>query len=175
VGTLHHGLFLSAKSPSILHGFSDADWAGNKDDRSSTSAYILFLGSHPISWSSKKQRVIAKSSTEAEYRALSMAASELCWVQNLLRELRVSTPQPPVLYCDNLGTTYVAAKPVFHSRMKHLEIYYHFVRTMVLDKQLRVAHVSSKDQLADVLTKPLSRHDFEQLRGKIGVSAPSPS
>jgi hypothetical protein len=94
----------------------------------------------------------------------------MCWVRTLLQEIAVYLPQVPIIYCDNLGATYLSAKPVFHSRMKHLEIDYHFVRTMVQRGQLRVSHVSSKDQLADILTKAVSRYDFERMRGKIGVS-----
>ncbi|KAH0638936.1 hypothetical protein KY285_035522 [Solanum tuberosum] len=124
---------------------------------------------------SKKQRTVARSSTEAEYRSAASTAAELCWVQNLLKEISLSLSGPPVIHCDNLGGTYLSTNPVFHSRMKHLEIEYHFVRSMVQRGQLRVAHISIKDQLADLLTKPLSRHDFERFLSKIGVSDRPPS
>ncbi|XP_019262365.1 PREDICTED: uncharacterized protein LOC109240184 [Nicotiana attenuata] len=139
----------------------------NRDDRSSTTAYIVFLGCNPVSWSSKKQRAVARSSTEA----IASATADLCWVKNLLQELSVTLHQPPVIYCDNLGATYVCANPDFHSRMKHIEIDYHFVRSLVQRGLLRVSHVSSKEQLADLLTKPLSNQDFERLRSKIGISS----
>ncbi|KAF2322200.1 hypothetical protein GH714_008569 [Hevea brasiliensis] len=138
-------------------------------------AYVVFLGKNPISWSSKKQRVVAKSSTEAEYRSISATASELCWIRNLLLELAVPLSKPPVIYCDNLGATYVTTKPIFHSRMKHLEIDYHFVRQLVQLGKLRVSHISSQDQLADVLTKALPRSDFGRFLSKIGVSDQPPS
>ncbi|OIT39145.1 putative mitochondrial protein [Nicotiana attenuata] len=173
IGTIDHGLFMHKNSSLDLHAFSDADWAGNKDDRTSTSAYVIFLGKNPISWSAKKQHSVARSSTEAEYRSVAATAAKLCWLRNLFKELSLSSLQPPVIYCDNLGSTYLAANPVFHSKMKHLEVDYHFVRSLVRQGFLHVVHVSTKDQLADALTKPLARPDFERLRSKIGVLAPS--
>lgn len=169
-GTLDHGLLLRRDSPLSLHAFSDADWAGNQDDCTSTSAYVVFLGSNAISWCSRKQRSVAKSSTEAEYKAVALAASEVLWLSSLLRELSVTSPEPPVIYCDNIGATYLCSNPVFHTRMKHIAIDFHFVRERVQRGQLKVSHVSSSDQLADSLTKPLSRTRFAFLRSKIGVS-----
>ncbi|KAK0605174.1 hypothetical protein LWI29_023729 [Acer saccharum] len=169
-GTLGFGLVLHRNSSFSLHAFSDADWAGNQDDRSSTSAYVVFLGSNAISWCSRKQRSIARSSTEAEYRAVATTASEVIWLSSLLKELLIPAPSPPVIYCDNIGATYLCSNPVFHSRMKHIAIDFHFVREKVQSNQLRISHVSSSDQLADSLTKPLSRTRFCLLRSKISVS-----
>ncbi|KAL6318465.1 hypothetical protein AAG906_041234 [Vitis piasezkii] len=92
--------------PLHLHAFSDADWAGNKDDRMSTSAYIVFLGHNPISWASKKQRSVARSSIKTEYEAIASIATELSWIRSLLMEITISLPQQPTIYCDNVGTTY---------------------------------------------------------------------
>lgn len=175
VGTFDFGLSLHKETSVDLHAFSDADWAGNQDDRKSTGAYVIFLGKNPIAWSSKKQKTVARSSTEAEYKSVASTAADLVWVRNLLEELQVTCQKPPVIYCDNLGATYVAANPVFHSRMKHVEIDYHFVREQVQNGSLRVCHVSTKEQLADLLTKPLSVSDFCKLRSKIGVTNRSPS
>ena len=97
------------------------------------------------------------------------------WIANLLRELRFPITTTPTLYCDNIGATYLAANPVFHSRMKHLALDYHFVRELAQRKYLRVSHVSSKNQLADALTKPLPRARFHDLFVKIGLSPTSPS
>lgn len=168
-GTLDHGICLRQNSPLALHPFSNADWAGNKDDYTSTSAYIVYLGHNPISWSSKKQRTVARSSTEAEYRSVASTAAEIRWLCSLLMELGITLPQPPVIYCDNVGATNLCSNPVFHSRMKHVALDYHFIREQVLSGLLRVSHVSATDQLADALTKPLARQQFDILKVKIGL------
>lgn len=141
----------------------------------STNAYIIFLGSHPVSWTTKKQSGVARSSTEAEYRAVANTASELRWVVSLLLEFGVPIAQTPTMYCDNIGATYLCANPVFHSRMKHITLDYHFVRGQIQHGLLRVTHVSTHDQLADGLTKPLSRAPFQSSRTKIGVTLAPPS
>jgi histone deacetylase 1/2 len=156
-------------NPLSLHAFSDSDWAGNKDDFTSTSAYIVYIGRNPISWSSKKQRTVARSSTEAEYRSVAATAAELNWISSLLTELRIALPQTPVIYCDNIGATNLCSNPVFHSRMKHVAIDFHFIREQVQNGILRVSHVSSDDQLADALTKPLPKSRFLSLKSKIGL------
>ncbi|KAK0600289.1 hypothetical protein LWI29_013436 [Acer saccharum] len=99
-GSLNHGLLIHRSSSNALHAFADADWAGEPDDRRSTTA----------------------STTEAEYRAIASTATELTWVGHLLSELQIQVPDPPVIYCDNVGATYVCANPIFHSRMKHLQL-----------------------------------------------------
>lgn len=170
-GTLHMGLTIHANSPSTLHAYSDADWARDKDDYISTTAYIVYLGRNPISWTSRKQKTRARSSTEAEYRAVAATTAELLWIMNLLLELGHDNATPPVVYCDNAGATYVCANPVFHSRMKHLALDYHFVRENVQHGKLRVSYISTQDQLADALTKPLPRTTHEHLIRKIGLSS----
>ena len=167
--TLHHGLLLHRQSPLIIHGFSDFDWAINLDDHTSTTTFVLYLGKNPISWCSKKQRTVPRSFTEAEYRAVASITTEVNWVQSLLRELHVTLPSPPTRYCDNVGATYVCANLVFHSQMKHIAIDYHFVRDQVFKGLLRVFNISTKDQLADALTKPLSSQRFDYLRSKIDI------
>ncbi|KAL3733972.1 hypothetical protein ACJRO7_023338 [Eucalyptus globulus] len=169
-GTLFHGLHLRCDTRPMLHAYTDADWAGNIDDRTSTSGFVIYIGANPISWSSRKQQSVAWSSTEAEYRAIAMASAELIWVKSLLQELGIHMDTAPSLYCDNIGATYVCANPIFHSRMKHIEIDYHFVRELVKASKMRVSHISTHDQLADILTKPLSRLRTIQLRDKMDVS-----
>nr|XP_043615796.1 uncharacterized protein LOC122587696 [Erigeron canadensis] len=169
-GTIYHGLFLKKSSPFELTAFSDSDWGGVSTAGRSTTAYLIYLGGNIISWKSARQKSVSRSSTEAEYKALANAAAELAWVENLLKDLGVSVNVPPRLFCDNTGATYLCANPVYHSRMKHVALDYHFVREKVAAGTLRVHHINSKDQLADALTKPLSRAPFLQLRSKIGVS-----
>ena len=174
-GTSNYGIFLHSQSLLILHAFSDANWASNKDNRSFTSVFLVYLGKHLVSWSSKKQRSIARSSTKAEYRSIASATAEIQWIQNLLHEIFISLPRQLVVYCDNLRATYLAANPIFHSRMKHLEVDYHFVQSLVQKGQLRMSHISGKDQLADLFTKHLPSSTFANLRCKIGVSDRPPS
>ncbi|XP_019095028.1 PREDICTED: uncharacterized protein LOC109130205 [Camelina sativa] len=170
-GTKDRGIFLCRNNTISLHAFSDDDWGGNKDDYTSTGAYIIYLGSHPVAWSSKKQKSVSRSSTEAEYRAVADTTSELCWVVSLLQELGLKFVTQPVIYCDNVGATYLAANPVFHSRMKHVALDYHFIRELVQSGFLRVSHVFTKDQLAGALTKPVSRSLLSVNLSKIGLSS----
>ncbi|KAJ8763992.1 hypothetical protein K2173_004863 [Erythroxylum novogranatense] len=129
----------------------DVTMTVNKADRKNTSAYIVFHGSNPISWVSRKQRTVARSSTDSEYRALAAAASEVYWLQCLLRELNYTLPTTPRVWCDNVSATYLAANPVFHSL---------------------VSYISTVDQLADALTKPLSKPRFLLMRDKLMVLFP---
>lgn len=108
-GTPKHGIFLSSKNTISLHGFYDADWAGDIDDFVSTNAYVMYLGNHPISWFSKNQRGVARSSTKAEYCAVANAASEIWWICSIMTDLGLSLPTSHVLYSENIGATYLCA------------------------------------------------------------------
>lgn len=140
--------------------FSDADWTGDTNDYVSTNAYVLYLGSNPISWSSKKQQGVARSSTETEYKTVANTASEICWLCSILQELGIRLLVTPVIYCDNIGATYLCTNPVFYSRKKHIALDYYFIRNLIQSGALHVSHVSTHDQLADTLTKPLVRSKF---------------
>jgi len=168
--TIFHGISIQKNVNPLLTCYLDADWAGNLDNRSSTSAYLIMLGSNLFSWSSRKQCAIARSSIEAEYCALATAASESMWILSLFTEIKFSLPQSPLLLCDNLGATNLSFNHVQHSRMNHIQINLHFVRDLVQKNFLTVRHVHTNDQLADLLTKPLSKQCTDFLKHKIGLT-----
>ena len=155
------GLHIQKSYSMTLSGFSDADWAGSVDDRRSTGGFAIFLGANLISWSARKQATVSRSSTEVEYKSMANATAELIWLESLMAELDIKLRQPPCLWCDNLGATYLSANSVFHARAKHIEIDFHFVRERVVNKQLQVRLVSTHDQLADGFTKALPVKKFE--------------
>jgi len=173
--TIEYTFCIHKLSSHQLIAFSDSDWAGCPDDHKSTSGYCVFLGKNLISWSSKKQPTVSCSSTESEYKALANAFAELIWIQTLLNELRISPPCAPTLFCDNIGATYLTFNPIYHARTKHIEIDYHFVRDQVTDKLLNVRFISGKDQIADVLTKPLPASWFLLLASNLNVRPPTSS
>ena len=131
------------------------------------------MGPNLISWSSKKQPTVARSSTQSEYRSMAITTCEIAWLSILIKELKISQKHPPILWCDNLGATYLTANPLFHARTKHTAIDFHFVREKVAAKQLDVQFICSFDQLADVLTKPLSMSRFTSMKDKLVVHSSS--
>jgi Reverse transcriptase (RNA-dependent DNA polymerase) len=168
-GSLNHGLHLQPSDHLAIHAFIDSDWAGCPDDRMSTAGYLVFFGNNLVSWCSKKQSTVARSTTEAEYRAIAMVTAEVTWLQSLIHELGFDVPSP-VLWCDNLGATFLAANLIFHARTKHIELDFHFMREKVAAGTIQVRFICSKNQLVDVLTKPLSVTRFNSLKSKFTVA-----
>ena len=162
-------LLIKKCSPSQIYTYSDADWAGCQDDRKSTLGYCIFLGKNLLSWSSKKQSTISRSSIEAEYKAIANVIAEILWIQSLYRELAISLSTAPLIYCDNIGVTYLSSNPAFHAYTKYIEINYYFVRDLVAEKALIVKFISSHDQIANILTKPLVFRRYCMLRSNLNV------
>ncbi|XP_043687786.1 uncharacterized mitochondrial protein AtMg00810-like [Telopea speciosissima] len=167
--TIDHGLYVHRQPTLQLSAYSDADWAGCPDDRKSTGGFAIYHGTNLISWSSRKQATVARSSTELEYRAIANAAAEITWLQSLLKELGMYMAQAPILWCDNVGATYLTANPVFHACTKHVEIDFHFVRDKVAKGDLDVRFISTKDQIADIFTKALASKRYTHLLSKLKV------
>ena len=167
--TVKIGLRISRSSSLLVSAFSDADWAGCSDDCRSTGGFDVFLGSNLISWSARKQATVSRSSTEAEYKAIANATAEIMWIQTLLYELGIQVPKAARLWCDNIGAKYLTANPVFHARTKHIEVDYHFVRERVARKLLEIEYVSTRDQIADGFTKPLSVRQLEIFKNNLNL------
>ncbi|GJT04452.1 ribonuclease H-like domain-containing protein [Tanacetum coccineum] len=168
-GTLSYGLQLYSSTTSSLVAYSDADWAGCPTTRRSTSGYCVFLGNNLLSWSSKRQFTLSRSSAEAEYRGVANAVAETCWLRNLLRELHTPLATATLVYCDNVSAVYLSSNPVQHQRTKHIEIDIHFVRDLVATGAIRVLHVPSRYQYADIFTKGLPTSLFDEFRTSLSV------
>ncbi|KAJ9543733.1 hypothetical protein OSB04_023440 [Centaurea solstitialis] len=172
-GTLDYSLHLSASSLSNLVAYSDADWGGCPDTRRSTSGYCVFLGDSLLSWSSKRQPTLSRSSAESEYRGVANAVAETSWLRNLLLEHHFPLRRATIVYCDNVSAVYLSSNPVQHQRTKHVEMDIHFVREKVALGQVRVLHVPSSSNYADIFTKGLPSSLFMDFRSNLTVR-PSP-
>jgi hypothetical protein len=168
-GTSHLGLQLRSSSNTDLTAYSDADWAGCPDTRKSTSGFCVFLGDNPVSWSSKRQSTVSRSSAKAEYRVVANCVAESIWLRQLLSELHQPVQKAMVVYCDNISATYMSANPVQHQRTKHIEIDLHFVRDRVALGEARVLHVTTSSQYADIFTKGLPSVVFHEFRFSLNV------
>jgi hypothetical protein len=158
----------ASPSPSI---YSDADWGMCPDTHRSTTGWIVMMSGGPISWSSKRQSVVAQSTMEAEYVAMSMACREGYWIRSWLAEVDglPGRPTPTPLFCDNLAAIAITKNPESHQMAKHIAIRYHYVRDQVDQGEYSVYHVPSRDQLADFLTKPATKDVFTWCRLRAGI------
>ena len=163
------GIVLKANDSLQISAYCDSDWSSCPTSRRSLSAYFIFLGDSPVIWRPKKQDCVSLSSAEAEYRAMSETVKELKWVKGLIQSFGVQHPAPMQLYCDSKSAIYIASNPVFHERTKHIECDCHHVCDALKSKLISTTHVSSKNQLADILTKALPRPSFEDLMSKLGI------
>ena len=146
--------------------YCDSDWAQDKDDRKSTSGYVVLIAGGPVSWKTKKQPTRAMSSCEAEFISLSEATKELIWFTHFLTELGIDF-ETPVIYTDSQSAMDWTKNACHHQRTKHVALKYFFVRDIVADKVVKIAYVCTKDNIADVLTKSVTRSIFGYLKPKL--------
>jgi histone deacetylase 1/2 len=170
-GSMDLGLTISASPSMDIVAYSDADWAGCPDTRRSTSGYCVYLGSSLISWSSKRQPIVSRSSVEAEYRAVANAVAECTWLHQLLSKLACPVDKATVVFCDNVSAVYLSANPVHHRRTKHIELDIHFVREKVALSHVRVLYVPISQQFADIMTKGLLTLTFSEFWSSLCVAA----
>lgn len=168
-GVPGQGIFLSANNDLHISAFCDSDWAACPLMRRSLTGFLVMLGDSIVSWKTKKQHTVSRSSAEAEYRAMAMTLSELKCMKEILETFEVRQTRPMNLYCDSKAALHIAANPVLHERTKHIEADCHFVRDAVQDQSIVTSHVRTTDQLADILTKALSVKQFGYLLGKMGI------
>jgi hypothetical protein len=169
---LDFGLVLHRSPSAELVVYTYGDWAGSPDTRRSTSGYAVFLGGNLISWSSKRQPVVSRSSAKAEYRAVANGVAEASWLRQLLAELHSLLAKSTLVYCDNVSTVYLSTtNPVQHQRTKHVEIDLHFVRDRVAIGDVRVLHVPTTSQFADIFTKSLPSSTFSEFRSSLNVAS----
>ncbi|CAJ2640974.1 unnamed protein product [Trifolium pratense] len=168
-GTMSLGILYKRGSELQLHGWTDSDYAGDIDDRRSTSGYVFKLGSSAISWSSKKQPIVTLSTTEAEFVAAASCACQAVWLKKILHQLRKDQNKSTVIFCDNSSSIKVSKNPIMHGRMKHIDVRYYFLRDLVKDGILELKHCSTSDQIADAMTKPLKLESFTKFREMLGV------
>ncbi|RVW28219.1 Retrovirus-related Pol polyprotein from transposon RE1 [Vitis vinifera] len=163
------GLFFRKTENRDIEVYSDADWAGNIIDRRSTSGYCSFVWGNLVTWRSKKQSVVARSSAEVEYRALTHGICEGIWIKRVLSELGQTSSSPILMMCDNQAAISIAKNPVHHDRTKHVKIDRHFITEKVTSETVKLNYVPTKHQTADILTKALPRPNFEDLTCKLGL------
>ncbi|XP_004292800.1 PREDICTED: uncharacterized mitochondrial protein AtMg00810-like [Fragaria vesca subsp. vesca] len=144
-GSVGRGILMKQNGNTDIMGYTDTDWAGNSLDRKSTTGFCTFVGGNLVSWRSKKQTVVSRSSAEAEYRAMASTACELIWLKGLLSDLGSPTRQPISLYCDNQAVMHIASNPVFHERTKHIEVDCHYIQAQVQSKVIETFYTRSQD------------------------------
>ncbi|KAK1669045.1 hypothetical protein QYE76_057204 [Lolium multiflorum] len=172
VDTPHFGLWYPRDTDFALVGFTDSDWAGDKVDRKSTSGACHFLGRSLVCWSSKKQNCVSVSTAEAEYVAAASSCAQILWMRRTLRDYGLEYSKVPLL-CDNESAIKIAYNPVLHGKTKHIEIRNHFIRDHIARGDIVLSFIGTKEQLADIFTKPLDEKRFIELRHELNIIDPS--
>lgn len=168
-GTIELGILYKRGGEKSLIAYSDSDYAGDINDRKSTSGYVFLMSSGAVSWSSKKQPVVTLFTTEAEYIVAASCACQGVRMRRILEKLGHNQSKCTTVYCDNSSTIKLSKNPVMHGRSKHIDVRFHFLRDLTKDGTVELVHCGSKDQLADIMTKPLKLEGFLRIRELLGV------
>ncbi|KAG9453126.1 hypothetical protein H6P81_006030 [Aristolochia fimbriata] len=166
--TVNLRIWYVVNTSNVLAGYSDADWAGDADDRKSTSGGCFYFGTNLVAWYNKKQNSISLSTIEAEYIAAGSCCAQLLWMKQMLADYGVLSGVLTV-YSDNTSAINISKNPVQHSRTKHIDIQHHFIRELVEGGKVTLEYLSIENQLADIFTKSLDAKRFEFLRGALGL------
>ena len=150
-------------------GYSDSDWCGDIDDRKSTSGYVFFMGDTAFTWMSKKQPIVTLSTCEAEYVAASGCVRHAVWLRKLLSELNLGQEEATEIRVDSKSAIELAKNPVHHERSKHIDVKFHFIREQIREGSVKLNHVASHDQVADMFTKPLPTVLLDKYKMAIGI------
>lgn len=173
-GTVNLGIFYKRRGDEKLLAYTDSDYAGDINDRKSTSGFVFSMSGGAVSWSSKKQPVVTLSTTEAEYIAAASCATQAIWMKRVLDKLGHTQGKCITILCDNSSTIKLSRNPVLHGRSKHIDVRFHFLRDLTREGKVELVHCGSHDQVADIMTKPLKLDAFVKLRELLGVcSVPS--
>ncbi|CAA7040775.1 unnamed protein product [Microthlaspi erraticum] len=168
-GTCGFGIRYKQGEGEKLVGFVDSDYAGDVDDRKSTSGYVFMLGGGAVSWASKKQPIVTLSTTEAEFVAAAYGACQAMWLRNILGEIGWAQEEGTTLFCDNSSTIKLSKNPVLHGRSKHIHVRYYFLRDLVNEEVILLKFCGTEDQLSDIMTKAVKLEVFERLRRRMEV------
>ena len=169
-GTKDFGLFYKKGEKSYLICFVDNDYAGDQDDRKSTSGYVFVLGTGAISWSSRKQKIVTLSNTKAEFIASIAYACQAIWLRKILKELQFKQKGATIIFCDNNSAIKLSNNPVLYGRRKHIDVKYYFLRDLNNERIVELQYCRSEDHLADIFTKPLRCLPFQKLRRLMGIN-----
>ncbi|XP_062014728.1 secreted RxLR effector protein 161-like [Rosa rugosa] len=168
-GTAELGIAYRRGGEEKLVGFADSDYAGDIDDRKSTSGYVFMLGTGAVSWSSKKQPVVTLSTTEAEFIAAAYCACQGVWLRRILEKIGHAQSKCTTIYCDNSSAIKLSKNPVMHGRSKHIDVRFHFLSDLTKEGIVELVHCNTQEQVSDIMTKPLKLVSFLKLRDKLGM------
>ena len=168
-GIIDFGIIYRRGNEATLIAYLDSDYAGDVNDRRSTSGYVFVLGSGAVSWSSKKQPVVTLSTTEAEFIAAASCACQNVWLRRILEQVGHPQLKPTTVYYDNNSTIKLSRNPVLHGRSKHIDVRFHFLRDLSKDEVIKLVQCSSQEHISDIMTKPLKLESFSNFRSRLGM------